>query len=206
MTIGEILQQARPVLPVITLSGDDQALPLADALVAGGVSVLEVTLRTEYGLPAIEQLSRHRGDMLVGAGSVTEPDQLAAVRDAGAVFAVSPGFSVELSKQARQLALPLLPGVMTPSEMLQARAMGHRHLKLFPADVAGGIAMLKAVNGPLADLVFCPTGGIGPDNYRQFLALGNVCCVGGSWLAPAERVEAGDWAAIEQLARRAVAI
>ena len=206
MNMELILQQAWPVLPVLTLTASSQALPLADALANAGVTVLEITLRTEYGLAAIAEISRQRSDVVVGAGSVTEVAQLARLVDAGAAFAVSPGFSPELASAAIEHGLPLLPGVMTPSEMLQARALGYRHLKLFPAHVAGGIDLLKAIAGPFADLRFCPTGGVGADNYVDYLALPNVACVGGSWLVPAERLEAGDWAGIEHVARAVRAV
>ena len=206
MNMERILQQAYPVLPVITLTAPNQALPLADALANAGVTVLEITLRTEYGLAAIAEISRQRSDILVGAGSVTETAQLARLVDAGAAFAVSPGFSPELASAAIEHSLPLLPGVMTPSEMLQARTLGYKTLKLFPAHVAGGIDLLKAVAGPLGDLRFCPTGGVGPDNYRDYLALPNVACVGGSWLVPADLLAAGDWAGIERVAREVCAV
>lgn len=199
MDIPQLLQRARPVMPVITLSAPGQALPLAEALLGAGVSVLEITLRTPHGLPAIAELSR-REELVVGAGSVTDSSQLGPLREAGAHFAVSPGFDPALVTAARHQGLPLLPGVMTPSEMLQARALGLTHLKLFPADVAGGVALLKAVSGPLSDLRFCPTGGVNRENFRQYLALDNVACVGGSWLVPEDALARGDWATIRALA------
>jgi 2-dehydro-3-deoxyphosphogluconate aldolase/(4S)-4-hydroxy-2-oxoglutarate aldolase len=197
------LMSLGPVIPVIVLEDTSHAVPLARALVSGGAGVLEVTLRTPAGLPAIRAIARDVPEAIVGVGTLTQPDEFAAARDAGARFAVSPGLSPTLVEAARRSGLPWLPGVMTPSDVLAARAAGLSQLKLFPAQQAGGIAMLKALHGPFPDVVFCPTGGITPETAPEFLALPNVACVGGSWLTPRAAVAAGDWNTITRLAREA---
>ncbi len=196
----EQMMDLAPVIPVIVIDRIEDAVPLARALVAGGLPVLEVTLRTESALAAVERIAAEVDDAVLGVGTVTRPQQFSAARDAGAVFAVSPGLTDELATAARQSDLPLLPGVFTPSEAMAAQALGFDALKLFPAQQAGGIGMLKAMAGPLPDLRFCPTGGIGAEDFRDFLALPNVACVGGSWVCPRDRVAAGDWGKIERLA------
>ncbi len=196
----EQMMDLAPVIPVIVIDRIEDAVPLARALVAGGLPVLEVTLRTESALAAVERIAAEVDDAVLGVGTVTRPQQFSAARDAGAVFAVSPGLTDELATAARQSDLPLLPGVFTPSEAMAAQALGFDALKLFPAQQAGGIGMLKAMAGPLPDLRFCPTGGIGAEDFRDFLALPNVACVGGSWVCPRDRVAAGDWGEIERLA------
>ena len=195
-----------PVIPVIVLDDADQAVPLARALVSGGVRVLEVTLRTPAGLPAVRAIARDVPGAIVGVGTLTRPDEFAAAREAGARFAVSPGLSPALAEAARTSGLPWLPGVMTPSDVLAARAAGLHQLKLFPAQQAGGIALLKALHGPFPEVVFCPTGGITPESASEFLALPNVACVGGSWLTPKAAIAAGDWTTITRLARHASAL
>ena len=192
-----------PVIPVIVIEDADRAVPLARALVAGGVRVLEVTLRTPAGLSAICSIAREVPQAVVGVGTVTLAEEFAMARKAGAQFAVSPGFTPALLEAARDTGLPWLPGVMTPSDVIAARAAGLSHLKLFPAQQAGGLSMLKALYGPFPDVLFCPTGGITPDTAPEFLALPNVPCVGGSWLTPAAAVASGDWDAITTLARQA---
>src|SRR3954463_12647079 len=178
MNMLEIMRTS-PVIPVIAIDDPDHAVPLAKALVAGGIRVLEVTLRTEHGLGAIRAMAQVPG-AIVGVGTLTQPDEFAAARDAGAVFGVSPGLTAALIAAAKSSGLPLLPGVMTPSEVMAAREAGFRQLKLFPAVPAGGIGMLNALAGPLGDVMFCPTGGVSQDNAAQFLACRNVACVGGS--------------------------
>jgi len=195
-----------PVIPVIVLEDAGKAVPLARALVSGGVRVLEVTLRTPAGLPSIRAIARDVPEAIVGVGTLTQADEFAAAREAGARFAVSPGFSSTLAETARTSGLPWLPGVMTPSDVLAARAAGLYQLKLFPAQPAGGVAMLKALHGPFPEVVFCPTGGITPDTAPEFLALPNVACVGGSWLTPAAALAAGEWDTITRLARQASAL
>lgn len=200
------IMRASPVIPVIAIEELQQAVPLAQALVAGGIRVLEITLRTAHGLAAIRAIAEQVPEAIVGVGTLTRPEEFAAARDAGAVFGVSPGLTATLVGAARASGLPLLPGVMTPSEVMAAREAGFAQLKLFPAVPAGGVGMLKALAGPLPDVLFCPTGGITPESAPQFLALENVACVGGSWLTPKEALRAGDWAAITALARQASAL
>jgi 2-dehydro-3-deoxyphosphogluconate aldolase/(4S)-4-hydroxy-2-oxoglutarate aldolase len=204
MNLLDIMRTAR-VIPVIAIDKPEHAVPLAKALVAGGIRVLEVTLRTAHGLEAIRAMSAVEG-AIVGVGTLTQPQEFAAARDAGAVFGVSPGLTAALIEAARKSGLPLLPGVMTPSEVLAAREAGYRQLKLFPAVPAGGVGMLNAIAGPIPDMTFCPTGGISIDTAPQFLACKNVACVGGSWLTPKDAIEAGDWARITELAKAASAL
>jgi 2-dehydro-3-deoxyphosphogluconate aldolase/(4S)-4-hydroxy-2-oxoglutarate aldolase len=200
------LMRLGPVIPVIVLEDARQAVPLARALVAGGVRVLEVTLRTAAGLPSIRAIARDVPEAIVGVGTLTQPDEFAAAREAGARFAVSPGLSPALVSAASTSGLPWLPGVMTPSDVLVARAAGLYQLKLFPAQQAGGLNMLKALYGPFPEVVFCPTGGITPGTAPDFLALPNVACVGGSWLTPKEALAAGDWNTITRLANQAATL
>jgi 2-dehydro-3-deoxyphosphogluconate aldolase/(4S)-4-hydroxy-2-oxoglutarate aldolase len=204
MTLLEIMRSAS-VIPVIAIDDPDHAVPLAKALVAGGIRVLEVTLRTEHGLGAIRAMSQVEG-AIVGVGTLTQPEEFAASRDAGAVFGVSPGLTRSLIDAARSSGLPLLPGVMTPSEVMAAREQGFKQLKLFPAVPAGGVGMLNAIGGPLPDVTFCPTGGISIESAPKFLACKNVACVGGSWLTPKDAIAAGDWAHITELAKAAAAL
>ncbi len=202
MNLRKILTRAR-VLPVLKIADAEQAVPLARALAAGGLSVLEVTLRTDAALEAIQRIADEVPEVLVGAGTVTRPRDVPAVLRAGGRFAVSPGFTPQLADAARDAGLPFLPGVMTPSEALVARDYGCDTLKLFPAEVAGGISVLKAFHGPLPELAFCPTGGLTETSFRDYLALPNVLCVGGSWVAPSSAVAAENWQQITQLARKA---
>ncbi|QNM98451.1 bifunctional 4-hydroxy-2-oxoglutarate aldolase/2-dehydro-3-deoxy-phosphogluconate aldolase [Chitinimonas koreensis] len=203
--IREIMR-ASPVMPVIVIDRVEDAVPLAQALVAGGIRVLEVTLRTAAALDSIRAIAAAVPEAIVGVGTVTRPAQFAEVKAAGAVFAVTPGLTEELAAAARAADMPLLPGVMTPSEVIAALGWGFDAMKLFPAEQAGGIGMLKALGGPLAEVLFCPTGGVSLESAPKFLALPNVGCVGGSWLVPKDRVAAGDWAAITTLAREAAAL
>jgi 2-dehydro-3-deoxyphosphogluconate aldolase/(4S)-4-hydroxy-2-oxoglutarate aldolase len=200
------IMRTSAVIPVIAIDDINHAVPLARALVAGGIRVLEVTLRTAHGLPAIRAMAEQVPDAIVGVGTLTQPREFAAARDAGAVFGVSPGLTQALIEAARSSGLPLLPGVMTPSEVMAAREAGFRQLKLFPAMQAGGVGMLNARAGPLGDVTFCPTGGVSQENAPQFLACRNVACVGGSWLTPKEALVAGDWDRITALARAASAL
>ena len=205
MTIIELMRLG-PVIPVIVIDNVDDAVPLARALVRGGVRVLEVTLRTPVALEAIARMSAEVKDAIVGVGTITEAKDFAAAVKAGARFGVSPGLTPELVATARISKLPLLPGVMTPSDVIAARNAGHHAMKLFPARQAGGVAMLKALAGPFPDIVFCPTGGITLGTAPEFLALPNVACVGGSWLTPKAAIERGDWDTITRLARDASAL
>ena len=183
-----------------------QAVPLARALLAGGVRVLEVTLRTPVALEAIRAIASEVEDAIVGVGTITRPEDFALAAAAGARFGVSPGLTPALIDAARASPLPLLPGVMTPAEVIAARAAGFTELKLFPAQQAGGIGMLKALGSPFPDVTFCPTGGVTPESAPDFLALPNVACVGGSWLTPKDAIAQSDWKRITALARAAAAL
>ena len=204
----EVLRVMRvgPVIPVIVIDKIEQAVPLARALVAGGVRVLELTLRTAAGLDAIRAVAQEVEGAIVGVGTITRPEDFERSRKAGAVFGVSPGLTPELIAAAKDGGLPLLPGVMTPTDVIAARAAGFTELKLFPAQQAGGIGMLKALGGPFPDVTFCPTGGVSVATAPDFLALPNVACVGGSWLTPADAVAGGDWPRIRSLAQQAAAL
>jgi len=195
--------QDAPVIPVIVLHDVAHAVPMARALVAGGIRMLEVTLRTPQALACMEAIARDVHEAVLGAGTVRSQADAQAAINAGARFAVSPGYTSALGQACRALGLPLLPGVATGSEIMQAQADGYQQLKFFPALQAGGLAMLKAWSGPFFDVDFCPTGGLTPENAPQFLALPNVRCVGGSWLVPADALAAGDWARITALAAQA---
>lgn len=206
MTIAEALALSR-FLPVVTIERAEDAVPLARALLAGGVRAIEVTLRTEAALAAIRAIAAEAPEMTAGAGTCLKPADLAAAAAAGAKFAVSPGFTAELAAAAkRQAGLPWLPGVATASEAMQAMAAGHRHLKFFPAESMGGVRALKDLHGPFPGLRFCPTGGVGLDNAASYLELPNVVAVGGSAVAPKDAVAKGDWARVTDLARRAAAL
>ncbi len=205
MTIIELMRLG-PVIPVIVIDNADDAVPLARALVKGGVRVLEVTLRTPAALAAIARIAAEVDDAIVGVGAIARASDCTAAVKAGARFGVSPGITPELIASARISKLPLLPGVMTPSDVIAAGSAGYHALKLFPARQAGGVAMLKALAGPFPDTVFCPTGGITMETAPEFLALPNVACVGGSWLTPKAAIERGDWDTITRLARDASAL
>lgn len=205
MNLREILA-VNPVMPVIVLEQLADALPLARALVRGGIRVLEVTLRTPIALDAIRAIRAEVPEAIVGAGTVTRAEDVAAARAAGAVFGVSPGVSAALLAAARHHDLPFLPGVMTPADILVALEAGYPTLKFFPARQAGGVEMLKALAGPFPHLVFCPTGGIDAASAAAYLALPNVACVGGSWLAPQDLIAKRDWGEIERRASAASAL
>ncbi len=192
-----------PVMPVLVIHDAAHARPLAEALIAGGLPVLEVTLRTPAALAAIEAMAGLPG-AVVGAGTLLTPEDVRAARAAGAEFGVSPGATDRLLEACAEEGLPLLPGAATAGEVMGLLERGHDMVKFFPAEAAGGAAMLRALAGPLPQVRFCPTGGIGPDNARDYLALPNVACVGGSWVAPPGPIAAGDWAGIEARARQAV--
>ncbi|KZE30309.1 bifunctional 4-hydroxy-2-oxoglutarate aldolase/2-dehydro-3-deoxy-phosphogluconate aldolase [Crenobacter luteus] len=200
-----LLQQS-PVMPVIVIKELDTAVDLARALVEGGIRSLEVTLRSDAALDAIRAIGAEVPDAIVGVGTVLTPAQLEASLAAGARFAISPGLTPDLAAAARDIDVPFLPGVATPSEAMWAAEQGFSVQKLFPAEAVGGRALLKALAGPLPQLKFCPTGGINLANAPEYLALPNVMCVGGSWLTPEAAVEARDWATITRLAREASAL
>ena len=194
------------MVPVIVITDVAQAVPLAQALLDGGIDVMEITLRHSAGLAAIEAVARQVPLMQVGAGSVTRAEDMQCVQSAGPRFALSPGNSDALVQAAIDCRLPFIPGVMTPSEVMRAREQGFGLMKLFPASQAGGIGMLKALAGPLGDVQFCPTGGITTENMNDYLQLPNVAMVGGSWLTPAEALARGDWALITRLAKQALSL
>ena len=194
------------VVPVIVLSDEAQAVPLAHALLEGGIDVMEITLRSGVALRAIEAVARAVPKMHLGAGTVTRAAEDAQVISAGAKFALSPGCTDALVDAVRKANLPFIPGVMTPGEVMRARDHGFTLMKLFPASQAGGIGMLKALGAPLPDVRFCPTGGVSTDNLRDFLALPNVAMAGGSWLTPSDALRQGDWKRITRLAREATTL
>ncbi|MEO7888027.1 MAG: bifunctional 4-hydroxy-2-oxoglutarate aldolase/2-dehydro-3-deoxy-phosphogluconate aldolase [Polaromonas sp.] len=202
LTPLQIMQDA-PVIPVIVLTDVSQAVPLARALVAGGIRMLEVTLRTPQALACIEAIARDVPEAVVGAGTVRSAADAQACAMAGARFAVSPGYTHAMGQACRDAGLPLLPGVATGSEIMMAQEDGLTELKFFPAMQAGGPAMLKAWNGPFGDVRFCPTGGVTVANAPEFLALPNVVCVGGSWLTPADTLDRGNWSHVTALAFQA---
>jgi len=202
--IRSILSLA-PVVPVIILDDVAKARPLAEALVAGGLPILEVTLRTPNAIRVMEEMSKVSG-AIVGSGTVRTPQHMKQSVDAGCRFMVSPGISPRILDAADDIGIPLLPGIATPSEAMTAAERGYSFLKFFPAEANGGAPVLKAFASPLADITFCPTGGIDAAKARTYLALSNVICVGGSWIMPADAIEAGDWSRIETLAREASAL
>lgn len=193
-----------PVVPVMVIDRIEDALPMGEALANAGITLFEVTMRTPVALDAIRLLREKMPDATVGVGTVTTPEELQQAIDAGAQFAISPGITTALLEAGRAAPIPLIPGVATISELMQAKALGYTHLKFFPAEAAGGTAMLKSIAGPFPAITFCPTGGIHEGNYRDYLALPNVACVGGSWILPKSSIEQGDWAAVTALAKRAV--
>ncbi len=205
LTSLQVMQDA-PVIPVIVLNDVAHAVPMARALVEGGIRMLEVTLRTPQALACIEAIAKAVPEAVVGAGTLRSKADAQAAANAGARFAVSPGYTSALGAACRELGLPLLPGVATGGEIMAAQEDGFSALKFFPAMQAGGSAMLKAWSGPFFDVKFCPTGGISLQNAPDFLALPNVLCVGGSWLVPADALAQGDWLRITTLAREAVGL
>jgi 2-dehydro-3-deoxyphosphogluconate aldolase/(4S)-4-hydroxy-2-oxoglutarate aldolase len=195
-----------PVIPVIVLQQVEDAIPLAQALVEGGVRVLEVTMRTPVALRCIEAIARAVPQAIVGAGTVRSAADARAAQSAGARFAVSPGYTEAVGAACREIDLPLLPGVATASELMAAQDGGHHFVKFFPATAAGGLPMLKALSGPFPEVSFCPTGGITAQNAREFLALPQVKVCGGTWLTPQDAIQARDWARITRLARETSAL
>ena len=192
---------ASPLVPVIAIKDPDDAIPLCRALVDGGIRVLEITLRTEHGVRAIEKVRKAIPEAWVGAGTVTSIAQYRQVESAGAQFVITPGVTEAILEFGVTSEAPLLPGISTVSELMMGYALGYREFKFFPAEVAGGIPALKAFSGPFPDVVFCPTGGISRQTARDYLALTNVCAVGGSWLTPAEAIAGKDWPAVSEIAR-----
>ena len=205
ITSADVFSQG-PVVPVLVIERVEDAVPIAKALLAGGINVLEVTLRTEAALEVIAKIAKEVPEAYIGAGTVTNRDQLKAVTDAGAKFAISPGLTADLLQAGLEGSIPLIPGISNISDLMKANDAGYDHLKFFPAEAAGGVKALKSIGGPFPNIAFCPTGGIGPDNYKEYLALPNVRCVGGSWVAPTDAIENKQWHILTELAKKAVAI
>ena len=203
-TSAEKILTTGPVVPVIVVNKLEHAVPMAKALVAGGVRVLEVTLRTPVAMEALRLMIKEVPDAIVGAGTVINTQQLQEVTEAGAQFVISPGVTEPLLKAAVEGPVPLIPGISTVSELMTGMDYGLREFKFFPAEANGGVKALQAIGGPFPQVRFCPTGGISPANYRDYLALKSVLCIGGSWLVPNDALESGDWDRITRLAREAV--
>lgn len=202
MTISiKDIMSTSPVVPVMVIDNLEDAVPLAKALVDGGLRVLEITLRTAPALDAIKAIKEAVSGAIVGAGTIINTETLQASIDAGAEFIVTPGSTPAIIDAAQAAGIPILPGVNTPSEAMALLEKGITEMKFFPAEAAGGIPMLKSIAGPLPQIQFCPTGGVSPKNAAAYLALNNVACVGGSWMAPADLVKAGDW---DEITRRAL--
>ncbi|MCH1921313.1 bifunctional 4-hydroxy-2-oxoglutarate aldolase/2-dehydro-3-deoxy-phosphogluconate aldolase [Shewanella sp. A3A] len=193
-----------PVIPVMVINKLEHAVPLAKALVAGGIKVLEVTLRTECALAAISKIAKEVPDAVVGAGTILNEAQLKQATDAGAQFAITPGATPAILAAGKAGSIPLIPGVASISEVMEGLNQGYQFFKFFPAEASGGVGALKAFGGPLAGVRFCPTGGITPENYRDYLKLSNVDCIGGSWIAPVSAMEEGDWEHITKLCQEAL--
>ena len=204
-SVADILKLS-PVIPVLTIESADAVVPLARALLNGGLRVLEVTLRTEAAIASISAIARAVPEAVVGAGTVLNGDDYKRACDAGARFIVSPGLTDAMREVAKKHTVPLLPGVVTASEIMRGLDAGLTHFKFFPAESSGGAAAVKAFAGPFAHVRFCPTGGVTPDNARDYLALKNVVCVGGTWLAPKHLIDKQDWAAVTELASAAAAL
>jgi 2-dehydro-3-deoxyphosphogluconate aldolase/(4S)-4-hydroxy-2-oxoglutarate aldolase len=205
ITSADVFSQG-PVVPVLVIEKVEDALPIARALMEGGITVLEVTLRTQAALAVIETIAKEIPEAYIGAGTVTNREQLKAVTDAGAKFAISPGLTADLLAAGKEGSIPLIPGVSNISDLMKANDAGYDHLKFFPAEAAGGVKALKSIGGPFPNTVFCPTGGIGLNNYKEYLALPNVRCVGGSWLAPNDAIENKKWHVLSDLAKQAISI
>jgi len=193
---------AGPIVPVIVIKKIEYAVPLAQALLKGGIKVMEITLRSEVAVDAIRRISREVPEAIVGAGTVTSPEDLQTVTDAGAVFAISPGLTPALLAAANQGAIALIPGISTASELMFGMEMGYTEFKFFPAEAAGGVQMLTSIGGPFPRITFCPTGGISMKNFKNYLALANVACVGGSWVVPLQEIEKEAWDTITKLAKK----
>ncbi len=206
LSTGQDLLGISPVIPVVVVDDPADAVPLARALARGGVRIMEITLRTDAGLEAIERVAAEVPETTVGAGTVTTPEEASAARAAGARFLVTPGATDRMLAAVLDTGLPLLAGASTLTEILRLREQGQQAVKFFPAEASGGTAYLRAVAGPVPDVFFCPTGGIGPGNAAEYLALPNVGCVGGSWLTPDAAIRSGDWTEVERLAGEAATL
>ncbi|PWB30823.1 keto-deoxy-phosphogluconate aldolase [Pseudomonas sp. SDI] len=203
--IDQICSEAR-ILPVITIACEEDILPLADALAAGGLKTLEITLRSAHGLTAIRVLREQRPELTIGAGTVLDRGMLKAVEAAGAQFIVTPGCTQDILEAGVESALPLLPGISSASEIMMGYALGYRRFKLFPAEISGGVAAIKAFGGPFGEVRFCPTGGVNPGNLNSYMAQPNVMCVGGTWMFESAWVKNRDWARIQQCSAEALAL
>ncbi len=202
--IIEVLQIS-PIVPVVVIENIKDAVPLAQSLVEGGIPIIEVTLRSSCALEAIELIAKNVPKMRVGAGTILNPTQLEQAQNRGAEFLISPGLTIKLLEHAKKKDMPLIPGVSSSSEVMQALELGYSALKFFPAEYCGGVKLLNAFNGPFKGVKFCPTGGISTDNMRSYLNLENVVCVGGSWLTPKDLIQNKEWDKITEICKRALA-
>ncbi len=202
--IIEVLQIS-PIVPVVVIEDIKDAVPLAQSLVEGGIQIIEVTLRSSCALEAIELIAKNAPKMRVGAGTILNPTQLEQAQNRGAEFLISPGLTIKLLEHAKKKTMPLIPGVSSSSEVMQALELGYHALKFFPAEYCGGVKLLNAFNGPFKGVKFCPTGGISADNMRSYLNLENVLCVGGSWLTPKNLIQNKEWDKITEICKRSLA-
>ncbi|MEJ8602405.1 bifunctional 4-hydroxy-2-oxoglutarate aldolase/2-dehydro-3-deoxy-phosphogluconate aldolase [Helicobacter pylori] len=203
--IIEVLQIS-PIVPVVVIENIKDAVPLAQSLIEGGIPIIEVTLRSSCALEAIELIAKNVPKMRVGAGTILNPTQLEQAQNRGAEFLISPGLTIKLLEYAKKKDMPLIPGVSSSSEVMQALELGYNALKFFPAEYCGGVKLLNAFNGPFKGVKFCPTGGISADNMRSYLNLENVLCVGGSWLTPKNLIQNKEWDKITEICKRALAL
>ncbi|KMT68524.1 bifunctional 4-hydroxy-2-oxoglutarate aldolase/2-dehydro-3-deoxy-phosphogluconate aldolase [Helicobacter pylori] len=203
--IIEVLQIS-PIVPVVVVEDIKDAVPLAQSLIEGGIPIIEVTLRSSCALEAIELIAKNVPKMHVGAGTILNPTQLEQAQNRGAEFLISPGLTIKLLEHAKKKDMPLIPGVSSSSEVMQALELGYSALKFFPAEYCGGVKLLNAFNGPFKGVKFCPTGGISADNMRSYLNLENVLCVGGSWLTPKNLIQNKEWDKITEICKRALAL
>ncbi|MDU9772077.1 bifunctional 4-hydroxy-2-oxoglutarate aldolase/2-dehydro-3-deoxy-phosphogluconate aldolase [Helicobacter pylori] len=201
----EVLQIS-PIVPVVVIENIKDAVPLAQSLIDGGIPIIEVTLRSSCALEAIELIAKNVPKMRVGAGTILKPTQLEQAQNRGAEFLISPGLTIKLLEHAKKKDMPLIPGVSSSSEVMQALELGYNALKFFPAEYCGGVKLLNAFNGPFKGVKFCPTGGISADNMRSYLNLENVLCVGGSWLTPKNLIQNKEWDKITEICKRALAL
>ncbi|MFP5989384.1 bifunctional 4-hydroxy-2-oxoglutarate aldolase/2-dehydro-3-deoxy-phosphogluconate aldolase [Helicobacter pylori] len=202
--IIEVLQIS-PIVPVVVIEDLNDAVPLAQSLIEGGIPIIEVTLRSSCALEAIELIAKNVPKMRVGAGTILNLTQLEQAQNRGAEFLISPGLTIKLLEHAKKKTMPLIPGVSSSSEVMQALELGYNALKFFPAEYCGGVKLLNAFNGPFKGVKFCPTGGISADNMRSYLNLENVLCVGGSWLTPKNLIQNKEWDKITEICKRALA-
>ncbi len=203
--IIEVLQIS-PIVPVVVIEDIKDAVPLAQSLIEGGIHIIEVTLRSSCALEAIELIAKNVPKMRVGAGTILNPTQLEQAQNRGAEFLISPGLTIKLLEYAKKKDMPLIPGVSSSSEVMQALELGYSALKFFPAEYCGGVKLLNAFNGPFKGMKFCPTGGISADNMRSYLNLENVLCVGGSWLTPKNLIQNKEWDKITEICKRSLAL